>query len=36
VSRIRHRLPERAMRLINIGSSTVIAAFGVAAVIAGR
>jgi threonine/homoserine/homoserine lactone efflux protein len=36
VSRIRHRLPDGAMRFINIGSSTVIVAFGVAALIAAR
>jgi threonine/homoserine/homoserine lactone efflux protein len=36
VSRVRHRLPDEAMRLINIGSSTVIVALGVAALIAAR
>jgi threonine/homoserine/homoserine lactone efflux protein len=36
VSRVRHRLPDGAMRIINIGSSSVIVAFGVAAVIAAR
>jgi threonine/homoserine/homoserine lactone efflux protein len=36
VSRVRHRLPHGAVRAINIGSSTVIVIFGVAAVIAAR
>ena len=36
VSRIRHRLSPDAIRLINLGSSAIIVAFGMAALLAAR